>query len=284
MSNQVNQSKGVEESKLSYPLGKPNEGNYNNGVSELTNNGGYQEGLDSDSENLEKVLKILRETNPLIREKTTHISQLYGELIDSIPQKNKSEVTKKESKSLFTIPSLKVPSLPVPSLPVPSLKGFTDSVSPQLVKNVDTFLKDDKDYDLNRLIYPALKINEIIYDKMNSKTDKEKLESYIYYFFYILTKYIVKLILDDIRKKKINELNQLLKDNIAQLDSYMKTPFEFKDASIKSQYDALQKKFMEIYAFINKFPFEKMTGNKGMSEINKEHAKLLESISSFKFE
>ena len=64
----------------------------------------------------------------------------------------------------------------------------------------------------------------------------------------------------------------------------MKNQFEFKDASIKSQYVALQKKFMEIYEFINKFPFEKMTGNKGMSEINKEHAKLLESISSFTFD
>jgi len=148
-------------------------------------------------------------------------------------------------------------------------------------------LKDDTNNDLNKGIYPELKINEIVYDKIKGKEDKEKLDSYVYYFFYILIKYIVKPILDNKTKKKISGLNNFLKDNIVQLNSYITYELVFTDVSIKGKYDKLKLTFISIYDFINNIintPAEVMATDKKIKEINETNFKLLQSISTFKFD
>ena len=70
--------------------------------------------------------------------------------------------------------------------------GFKETIGNTVLKELETFLIDDNGIDLNIAKYPNLEINTAFYDRVLSKTNDGILESYIYYFFYILLKYIIQ--------------------------------------------------------------------------------------------
>ena len=230
---------------------------------------------DNEDKYINELIGIITESSNQVNEKGNELLQISSNLITSstvMKQKESKKVTSKSNSGLTSIQKF---------------IGLKESTTQKSVKDVNLFLKGDNDSDLNTGIYPELKINDLLYDKMNSKQDKEKLDSYVYYFFYILTKYIVKPILDNKTKKKINGLNKILKDNIAQLNDYINKPIEFTDLSIKSKYDKLNPTFISIYTFMNDIlntPAEVMVTDKKIGEMNKSHSDLLKSISSFKFD
>jgi hypothetical protein len=230
---------------------------------------------DNEDKYINELIGIITESSNQVNEKGNELLQISSNLITSstvMKQKESKKVTSKSNSGLTSIQKF---------------IGLKESTTQKSVKDVNLFLKGDNDTDLNTGIYPELKINELLYDKMKSKQDKEKLDSYVYYFFYILTKYIVKPILDNKTKKKINGLNKFLKDNIAQLNDYINKPIDFTDLSIKSKYDKLKPTFISIYTFMNDIlntPPEVMITDKKIGEMNKLHSDLLKSISSFKFD
>ena len=278
------------------------EGEFNNGISALTNEN--ESDNDSETEYLDDLIGIFTKTNEEINEKSKEIEQLYSELIQNRPIESKEESkeeSKPEKKEETKSKEVSKPATNPGSKPASKQAsksesklnlfkqglGFKDTATKKALKDVDTFLKDDTDNDLNKGIYPELKINEIVYDKIKGKEDKEKLDSYVYYFFYILIKYIVKPILDNKTKKKISGLNNFLKDNIVQLNSYITYELVFTDVSIKGKYDKLKLTFISIYDFINNIintPAEVMATDKKIKEINETNFKLLQSISTFKFD
>jgi hypothetical protein len=226
---------------------------------------------------IDELIGIITDSSKKVNEKGNEILEVSGKLIQNSPSipvtKSVAKVTKSKTSSGIT--SLQ------------EFMGVKETTTQKLVKDVKLFLKDEKDTDLNTGIYPELKINELFYDKLNNKIDKEKLDSYIYYFFYIITKYIVKPILDNKTKKKINGINKLLTDNIAQLNTYITKQIEFKDDDIKGKYEKLKLSFTGIYKFMNDIlitPAEVMVTDKKMGEINNQHADLLKSINSFTFD
>ena len=230
---------------------------------------------DDEDKYITELIGIIAESSKQINEKGKEILQITSEIIPTNSVTNTGVKSKKVSKSTSGVKSFQ------------ELLGIKESTTQKSVKDVNLFLKDERDTDINTGIYPELKINDLLYDKMKNKQDKEKFDSYVYYFFYILTKYIVKPILDNKTKKKINGLNKFLKNNIAQLNDYIIKPIEFTDLSIKSKYDKLNPTFISIYTFMNDIlntPAEVMVTDKKIGEMNKLHSDLLKSISSFKFE
>lgn len=230
---------------------------------------------DNEDKYINELIGIITESSNQLNEKGNELLQISSNLITSstvMKQKESKKVTSKSNSGLSSIQKF---------------IGLKETTTQKSVKDVNLFLKGDNDTDLNTGIYPELKINDLLYDKMKSKQDKEKFDSYVYYFFYILTKYIVKPILDNKTKKKINGLNKFLKDNIAQLNDYINKPIDFTDLSIKSKYDKLKSTFISIYKFMNDIlntPPEVMVTDKKIGEMNKLHSDLLKSISSFKFD
>jgi hypothetical protein len=221
-----------------------------------------------------ELIGVITESSKQVNEKGNEILQISSKIIQNSPG---NPVTKSVAKVTESKPNYGVTSLQ-------EFMGVKESLTQKSTKEVTQFLKDDKDIDLNTGIYPELKINDLFYDKLNNKIDKEKLDSYIYYFFYIITKYIIKPILDNKNKKKINGLNKFLKDNMAQLNTYINKPIEFKDDAIKGRYEKLKPSFTSIYTFMNDSLNNTEVTDKKMGEINEAHAKLLESINSFTFD
>jgi hypothetical protein len=227
---------------------------------------------------VDELIGIITESTKQVNEKGNEILEVSGKLIQNSQSISLTNRVPNPVKSKTgTKPTSGVTSLQ-------EFLGVKESLTQKSTKEITQFLKDDKDTDLNTGIYPELKINDLFYDKLNNKIDKEKLDSYIYYFFYIITKYIVKPILDNKNKKKINGLNKFLKDNMAQLNTYINKPIEFKDDSIKGRYEKLKSSFTGIYTFMNDSLNNTDVTDKKMGEINNQHAALLKSINSFTFD
>ena len=126
--------------------------------------------------------------------------------------------------------------------------GVKETVTQKINKEINIVLKDDKNIDINMGTYPELQLNEAVCNKIKEKPDPEKLNSYIYYFFYILMKYIIKPIIED-RTKKIINLKAILLKNNEVLKNYINYDF-----NVTSQnYSTTKQQFTDIHTFITEF-------------------------------
>ena len=126
--------------------------------------------------------------------------------------------------------------------------GVKDTDTQKINKEINMVVKDDTNIDINVGIYPELQLNEVMCNKIKEKPDPEKLNSYIYYFFYILMKYIIKPIIED-RTKKITNLKAILLKNNEVLKNYINYDF-----NVTSQnYATTKQQFTDIHTFITEF-------------------------------
>ena len=126
--------------------------------------------------------------------------------------------------------------------------GVKETVTQKINKEINIVLKDDKNIDINMGTYPELQLNEAVCNKIKEKPDPEKLNSYIYYFFYILMKYIIKPIIED-RTKKIINLKAILLKNNEVLKNYINYDF---NVTVQN-YATTKQQFTDIHTFITEF-------------------------------
>jgi hypothetical protein len=141
-------------------------------------------------------------------------------------------------------------------------------------------VKDDTNIDINVGIYPELQLNEFMCNKIKEKPDPENLKSYIYYFFYILMKYIIKPIIEN-RTKTITNLKTILDNNNAKLKIYIDYNF-----NITSQnYATTKQQFTDIHTFITDFlkNGEKLALDATKKTIDASFNTLLTKLEQFKF-
>lgn len=153
--------------------------------------------------------------------------------------------------------------------------GIKDTNIQTINKEIKTVLKDDTNIDINIGVYPELKLNEIMCNKIKEQPDEsKKLNSYIYYFFYILMKYIIKQIVDT------KSITPILKNNNNKLKEYIDYDFNLTSAN----YTTIKDKFTNIYDFIFKFlEYDDKTLNSKTEEIEENYKALLDKIQKFTF-
>ena len=210
---------------------------------------------------LDELTATISKTNQVLDIKGKEIIKAYTSILDPnyVPHDESSI-----SPPLTNVPlassdptSSVTPKVP-PKVPNPQLKsklnrtkeffGFKETDTQKINKEINMVLKNDVNIDINMGTYPELQLNEVICNKIKEKSDSEKLNSYIYYFFYILMKYIIKLIIDD-KSKKITNLKGILLKNNEVLKNYIN--YEFNVTS--QNYTRIKQQFTEIHTFITDF-------------------------------
>jgi hypothetical protein len=242
---------------------------------------------------LDQLNETFLKTNDELSNKSNEILELYRSIVipedvlhDVIPEDVPHDVIPEDviPEVSTNVPSKKVPPKGVnqtaPKKKVNMVQkfiGIKDTNVQTITKEINMVLKDDINIDINKGVYPELELNEIMCNKIKEQTDEsKKLNSYIYYFFYILMKYIIKPIIDN------NKITPIIKNNNKQLKVYIDYPFD----SINQNYVTIKKQFTDIYDFITKFLMngpEALQLEQTRTTTDEQFTALLRTIQQFRF-